>query len=61
MARGVGWRTETERKEIVVSSPQEVLSYWFPEVDIFNADQQTLGRQMQWWLQGGPVLDTQIT
>jgi hypothetical protein len=34
----VGRRTATERKEIVVSSPEEVLSYWFPEDDIFNAD-----------------------
>jgi uncharacterized protein (DUF924 family) len=57
----VGRRTATERKEIVVSSPEEVLSYWFPEDDIFNADQQTLGRQMQWWFQGGPEVDTQIT
>jgi hypothetical protein len=48
MARGMGRRTGTERKEIVVSSPQGVLSYWFPEEDIFNADRQTLGRQMQW-------------
>jgi hypothetical protein len=57
----IGRRTATERKEIVVSSPQEVLSYWFPEEDIFNADQQTLGRQMQWWFQGRPEVDTQIT
>jgi uncharacterized protein (DUF924 family) len=57
----VGRRTGTKRKEIVVSSPEEVLSYWFPEDDIFNADQQTLGRQMQWWFQGGPEVDTQIT
>jgi uncharacterized protein (DUF924 family) len=57
----VGRRTGTKRKEIVVSSPQEVLSYWFPEDDIFNADQQTLGRQMQWWFQGGPEVDTEIS
>jgi uncharacterized protein (DUF924 family) len=57
----VGRRTATKRKEIVVSSPQEVLSYWFPEDDIFNADQQTLGRQMQWWFQGGPEVDTEIS
>jgi uncharacterized protein (DUF924 family) len=57
----VGRRTGTNRKEIVVSSPEEVLSYWFPEDDIFNADQQTLGRQMQWWFQGGPEVDTEIS
>jgi uncharacterized protein (DUF924 family) len=57
----VGRRTTTNRKEIVVSSPQEVLSYWFPEDDIFNADQQTLGRQMQWWFQGEPEVDTEIS
>src|SRR5918994_5200017 len=57
----VGRRTATKRKEIVVSSPEEVLSYWFPEEDIFNADQQTLGRQMQWWFQEGPEVDTEIS
>src|ERR687898_1351669 len=61
MTRGVGRRTATERKEIVVSSPEEVLSYWFPEEDIFDADQETFGRQMQWWFQGGPEVDRQIT
>src|ERR671913_715351 len=61
MTRGVGRRTATERKEIVVSSPEEVLSYWFPEEDIFDADQETFGRQMQWWFQGGPEVDTQIS
>jgi len=29
--------------------PEEVLSYWFPEDDIFEADRETFGRQMQWW------------
>src|SRR5215217_5712356 len=53
--------TETERKEIVMSSPEDVLSYWFPEDDIFDADQETFGRQMQWWFQGGPEVDRQIT
>src|SRR5918992_5658581 len=61
MTRGVGRRTATERKEIVVSSPEEVLSYWFPEEDIFDADQETFGRQMQWWFQGGPEVDTEIS
>jgi uncharacterized protein (DUF924 family) len=29
-----------------MSSPEDVLSYWFPEDDIFDADQETFGRQM---------------
>jgi uncharacterized protein (DUF924 family) len=41
--------------------PEEVLSYWFPEDDIFEADRETFGRQMQWWFQGGPEVDRQIT
>src|SRR5215217_4573470 len=53
--------TETERKEIVMSSPEDVLSYWFPEDDIFDADQETFGRQMQWWFAGGPEVDRQIS
>src|SRR5919107_3123496 len=61
MTRGVGRRTATERKEIVVSSPEEVLSYWFPEEDIFDADQETFGRQMQWWFRGGPEVDREIS
>jgi uncharacterized protein (DUF924 family) len=44
-----------------VSSPEEVLSYWFPENDIFDADQETFGRQLQWWFAGGPEVDTEIT
>jgi uncharacterized protein (DUF924 family) len=44
-----------------VSSPEEVLSYWFPENDIFDADQETFGRQIQWWFAGGPEVDTEIT
>ncbi len=44
-----------------MSSPQEVLSYWFPEKDIFDADQETFGRQMQWWFAGGPEVDREIT
>src|SRR4029453_5686018 len=44
-----------------MSSPGDVLSYWFPEDDIFDADQETFVRQMQWWFQGGPEVDTQIT
>jgi uncharacterized protein (DUF924 family) len=44
-----------------MSSPEEVLSYWFPEKDIFDSDQETFGRQMQWWFAGGPEADRQIT
>ena len=43
MTKGVS-ETETERKEIVMSSPEEVLSYWFPEEDIFDADRETFQR-----------------
>src|ERR687897_1014424 len=43
------------------SNPEEVLSYWFPEDDIFDADQDTFGRQMQWWFAGGPGVDREIT
>ena len=44
-----------------MSSPEEVLSYWFPEDDIFDADQETFGRQMQWWFAGGPEVDMEIS
>jgi uncharacterized protein (DUF924 family) len=43
------------------SAPEEVLSYWFPEEDIFDADRETFGRQMQWWFGGGPEVDRQIS
>jgi uncharacterized protein (DUF924 family) len=45
----------------VSATPEEVLSYWFPEKDIFDADQETFGRQIQWWFAGGPEVDTEIT
>src|ERR687894_1623167 len=61
MTKRVGPRTGTERKEIVMSSPEEVLSYWFPQDDIFDADQETFKRQMQWWFQGGPDVDREIS
>ncbi len=41
--------------------PEGVLSYWFPEDDIFEADRETFGRQMQWWFQGGPEVDREIS
>jgi uncharacterized protein (DUF924 family) len=43
-----------------VSSPEEVLSYWFPEEDI-RTDRETFGRRMRWWFAGGPELDSEIT
>jgi uncharacterized protein (DUF924 family) len=43
-----------------MSSPEEVLSYWFPEGNIFDAGRETFGRQMQWWFQGGPEVDREI-
>jgi uncharacterized protein (DUF924 family) len=43
------------------SEPEEVLSYWFPEEDISDADQKTFGRQMQWWFGGGPEVDREIS
>ena len=44
-----------------MSSPEEVLSYWFPEGDIFGADRETFGRQMRWWFGGGPEVDGEVT
>ena len=41
--------------------PEEVLSFWFPEDDIFEADRETFGRQMQWWFQGGHEVDREIS
>ena len=41
--------------EDAVSSPEEVLSYWFPE-DFSNADPQTRRRQSQRWMAEGPKL-----
>ena len=46
--------------EDAVSSPEEVLSYWFPEG--FNeADPETRRRQMQRWMAGGPEVDRETT
>ncbi len=44
-----------------MSSPEEILSYWFPEKDIFDADQETFVRQMRWWFQGGPEVNRGIS
>ena len=43
------------------ADPEDVLSYWFPEDDIFEADRETFGRQMQWWFQGGQEVDWEIS
>ena len=42
------------------SDPEEVLAYWFPEEDLLTADAETLQRQMQWWMRGGPEVDREI-
>jgi uncharacterized protein (DUF924 family) len=44
----------------VSTTPEDVLSYWFPEG--FNeADPQTRRRQAQRWMAGGPEVDREIT
>jgi uncharacterized protein (DUF924 family) len=43
-----------------MSTPEEVLSYWFPE-DFSNADPETRWRQMERWMAGGPEVDREIT
>jgi uncharacterized protein (DUF924 family) len=43
-----------------VSTPEEVLSYWFPE-GINDADPQTIGQQMERWMAGGTEVDREIT
>lgn len=39
------------------SQPDEVLSYWFPEEDLWSGDRETFGRWMRWWFAGGPEVD----
>ena len=43
-----------------MSTPEEVLSYWFPE-GIVDADPQTLRHQMERWMGGSPEVDREIT
>ena len=43
-----------------MSTPEQVLSYWFPE-DFSNADPETRRRQMERWMAGGPEVDREIT
>ena len=40
--------------------PEEVLSYWFPE-ELADADLETMRRQGERWMAGGPEVDTEIT
>jgi uncharacterized protein (DUF924 family) len=44
----------------VSTTPEEVLSYWFPE-GINDADSQTLRHQMERWMVGGPEVDREVT
>jgi uncharacterized protein (DUF924 family) len=46
--------------EDAVTTPEEVLSYWFPE-GINEADPETRWRQAEWWMTGGPAVDREIT
>lgn len=48
---------EVDRK---VVSPEDILSYWFPE-GIDNADPETRRRQGERWMHGGPEVDREIT
>jgi uncharacterized protein (DUF924 family) len=43
-----------------VSTPEEVLSYWFPE-GFIEADPETRRRQAKRWMAGGPEVDREIT
>ena len=43
-----------------MSTPEQVLSYWFPE-GIDEADPQTLRHQMERWMGGSPEVDREIT
>jgi len=49
-----------ENETTATSSPEEVLSYWFPE-GINDADPETMRRQGQRWMAGGPDVDREIT
>jgi uncharacterized protein (DUF924 family) len=51
----------SEKGKRVASTPEEVLSYWFPEEDISDTNRETFGRQMQWWFGGGPEVDREIS
>ncbi len=49
-----------ENETAAASSPEEVLSYWFPE-GINVADPETMRRQGKRWMAGGPEVDREIT
>jgi uncharacterized protein (DUF924 family) len=44
----------------VSTTPEEVLSYWFPE-DFSYADPESRRRQAQRWMAGGPEVDREMT
>ena len=43
-----------------MGSPEEVLSYWFPE-GIDDADPQTRRRQLERWMGGSAEVDREVT
>jgi uncharacterized protein (DUF924 family) len=59
-------RGDLKKEEDAVSEsraivePEEILSYWFPE-GINKDDPETLRRQGEWWMHGGPEVDREIT
>ena len=53
--------TEQPGKSEGAGNPEEVLSFWFPEGDIWQADRETFGRRMGWWFGGGPEVDREIS
>ena len=56
-----GRRSVPEENETVAArDPEEIVSYWFPE-DINDAELETLRRQGERWMHGGPEVDKEIT
>ena len=43
------------------SGSEEILSWRFPEGDLWSADRETFGRRMGRWFGGGPKMDREIT
>src|SRR5918993_3467878 len=43
------------------STPEEILSWRFPEGDLWSADRETFGRRMGRWFGSGPKMDREIT
>jgi uncharacterized protein (DUF924 family) len=52
--------TAYEKGGTLVTDPKEVLSWWFPEKDLWDADREAFGRRMGWWFAGGPEVDREI-